>query len=81
MLARLTNSRHQRLGSRMPAKLTPRENEILQMLASGIRTNTIAKHLYISPATVKNHIKHILIKFDAHSRYEAIQRAERAGLI
>ena len=65
----------------MPAKLTPRENEILQMLASGIRTNTIAKHLYISPATVKNHIKHILIKFDAHSRYEAIQRAERAGLI
>ena|SRR5438046_552990 len=69
-----------RTGS-LNAKLTPRENEILQMLASGIRTNTIAKHLYISPATVKNHIKHILIKFDAHSRYEAIQRAERAGLI
>ena len=61
--------------------LTDREKEILRLLAEGTNTNTIAETLHISPATANNHIRHILIKLDAHTRLEAIRRAERARLI
>ena len=61
--------------------LTNREKEILRLLAAGTNTNTIAEQLHISPATANNHIRHILTKLDAHTRLEAIRRAERAGLI
>ena len=61
--------------------LTTRETEILRLLAAGTRTNVIAEQLHISTATVNNHIRHILNKFDAHTRLEAIRRAERAGLV
>ena len=62
-------------------KLTPRENEILTMLADGVKTEAIAEQLCISRSTVRNHIKHILAKLNAHNRFEALHRAERAGLI
>ncbi|RMG50565.1 MAG: DNA-binding response regulator [Acidobacteria bacterium] len=44
-------------------------------------TADIADRLCISRTTVNNHIQHILRKLNAHSRLEAIRRAERAGLI
>ena len=62
-------------------RLTSREVEVLKRLAKGDSTRAIANQLNISSATVKNHIKHILTKFDAHTRLEAIRHAELVGLI
>lgn len=62
-------------------RLTAREVEVLKSLAKGYGTRAIANQLHISSATVSNHIKHILTKFDAHTRLEAIRRAERVGVI
>jgi PAS domain S-box-containing protein len=61
--------------------LTSREIEVLKKLARGNSTRTIANQLNISSATVNNHVKHILTKFDAHTRLEAIRYAESAGVI
>jgi DNA-binding NarL/FixJ family response regulator len=61
--------------------LSPREIEVLGLLAAGGTTKSIADQLYVSHTTVSNHIQHILHKLDAHSRLEAIRRAEHAGLI
>lgn len=61
--------------------LTSREIEVLKSLAKGKSTKAIANQLNISSATVNNHIKHILTKFDAHTRLEAIRHAEKAGVI
>lgn len=63
------------------AELSAREMEILQLLAKGGTTARIAGQLHISRTTVNNHIQHILHKLNAHSRLEAIRRAEHAGLI
>ncbi len=69
-----------RTGSTNP-KLSPREIEILQMLASGTKTNAVAEELSISRSTVRNHIRNIFTKLDVHTRLEAIRCAENAGLI
>ena len=61
--------------------LTRRELEVLKSLAKGHTTRAIANELNISSATVKNHIKHLLTKFGAHTRLEVIRRAETAGII
>jgi DNA-binding NarL/FixJ family response regulator len=63
------------------AELTDREIEILRCLARGETTAHVASQLSISRATVNNHVQHILRKLDAHTRLEAIRRAERAGLL
>lgn len=52
--------------------LTPRENEVLQHLASGAATKAIADRLCISPLTVRNHIRSVLEKLGVHSRLEAV---------
>jgi DNA-binding NarL/FixJ family response regulator len=62
-------------------KLTARETEILQLLARGNNTKAIAEALSISGKTTSNHISKILVKLDAHTRLEAVQRAQRAGFI
>ncbi|MBI3650899.1 MAG: PAS domain-containing protein [Acidobacteria bacterium] len=61
--------------------LTNREIEILRLLAKGITTVRIAHQLHVSRTTINNHVQHILRKLDAHSRLEAIRRAEHAGLL
>jgi len=61
--------------------LTKREFEILQCLAKGETTRKIAEKLFISRATTNNHVQHIIKKLGAHSRLEAVRRAEQAGLI
>lgn len=63
------------------AELTSREKEILTLLAAGSKTAAIAEKLFISRATANNHIQHILKKLGAHTRLEAIRRAEQAGLL
>lgn len=70
--------------TRSPARdvaLTDRELEILRLLGRGGTTSSIAGQLHISRTTVNNHVQHILRKLDAHTRLEAIRRAEHAGLI
>lgn len=70
--------------TRTPAretKLTDRELEVIKLLAKGNTTNTIAEKLFISRTTVNNHVQHILKKLNAHTRLEAIRRAEHAGLL
>jgi len=62
-------------------RLTSREVEVLKNLAKGHSTRAIANQLNISSATVNNHIKHILTKFDVHTRLEAIRHAESVGVI
>lgn len=66
---------------RNSATLTARETEILRILATGSSSQSIARQLHISQATVTNHIKHILAKLNVHSRLEAIRHAERLRLI
>ena len=61
--------------------LTPREREVLRQLARGGTTTRISKELSISRATVNNHVQHILFKLGAHSRMEAVRRAESAGIL
>lgn len=63
------------------AYLSPREKEVLGLLAAGGSTKSISESLFLSRTTVNNHIQHILHKLDAHTRLEAIRRAERAGVI
>lgn len=57
--------------------LTPREREVLDLLAEGLDGPAIAGRLFVSPATVRNHIQHILTKLGVHSRVEAIARVLR----
>ena len=61
--------------------LTPRELEVLQLLAEGLANKAIALQLSISEHTVKYHVNAILGKLDAQSRTEAVVRATRLGLI
>jgi two-component system nitrate/nitrite response regulator NarL len=64
-----------------PGELTPREREVLQLLAEGLPNKTIASHLNISEHTVKFHVNAIMAKLGAQSRTDAVMRATRAGLI
>lgn len=61
--------------------LTPRELEVLQLLAEGLPNKVIARQLDISDHTVKFHVNTILSKLSAQSRTEAVVRATRLGLI
>lgn len=61
--------------------LTGRELEILRLVHEGGTSVTIGEKLFISPSTVDNHLRHILRKLNAHSRLEAVLRAERSGLL
>jgi DNA-binding NarL/FixJ family response regulator len=61
--------------------LTPREREILGLLAQGLTQNEIADRLVISPKTVATHIQRILGKLDVRSRAEAVSRAYKLGLV
>jgi len=62
-------------------ELTPRESEVLQLLADGLTNRAIAQELGISEHTVKFHVNAILGKLAAQSRTEAVVRASRLGLI
>jgi len=61
--------------------LTPRELEVLQLLAEGIQQPEIARRLVISPKTVGTHIERILSKLGVHSRAEAVALAYRRQLV
>jgi two-component system NarL family response regulator len=62
-------------------KLTEREMEVLKLVARGMNNRDIAKELFISENTVKNHVRNILEKLQIHSRMEAVMIAVREKLI
>jgi DNA-binding NarL/FixJ family response regulator len=64
-----------------PAGLTPREADVLGLLAAGLRNQEIAARLIVSPRTVDHHVSAILRKLNADNRGEAIAVAVRLGLV
>jgi DNA-binding NarL/FixJ family response regulator len=64
-----------------PPKLTDREMQVLKLVAKGMNNRDIAKELFISENTVKNHVRNILEKLQIHSRMEAVMIAVREKLI
>jgi DNA-binding NarL/FixJ family response regulator len=69
-----------RAESTVPA-LTPREAEVLRLIAEGLPNKTIGAMLHISEHTVKFHVNALLTKLNAQSRTDAVVRATRAGLL
>ena len=61
--------------------LTEREREVLDLIASGSTNREIAQRLYLSPHTVKEHTSVLYRKLRARNRAEAVQRAQRIGLL
>src|SRR5437588_1103429 len=63
------------------AQLTPREMQVLKLVAQGLNNRDIAEQLFISENTVKNHIRNILDKLHLHSRMEAVVYAVKEKLL
>jgi DNA-binding NarL/FixJ family response regulator len=61
-------------------ELTPREREILELLARGLANSAIAEKLVLSPKTIRNQVSNIFSKLQVASRSEAIIKARDAGL-
>ena len=65
----------------LPDKLSPRELEVLELLAENVKTGDIAKRLSISIRTVRTHIQHLMYKLRVHKRHDAILAGKRLNLI
>ena len=61
--------------------ITPREHEILELIAAGLSNREIAEKLFVSENTVKTHSSRLFDKLNAKRRTQAVQRAKEAGLI
>ncbi|NUO01017.1 MAG: response regulator transcription factor [Saprospiraceae bacterium] len=61
--------------------ISPREYEVLQLMAAGLSNQEIADRLFISLNTVKTHISSLYLKLDAQRRTQAIQKAKEHGLL
>ena len=61
--------------------LSEREREVLELIAAGSTNREIAERLYLSPHTVKEHTSAVYRKLNARNRAEAVQRAQRIGLL
>jgi DNA-binding NarL/FixJ family response regulator len=70
-----------RLASELEQELSPRELEVLQLVARGLDNSEIAEELSISPRTAKNHVSSILSKLEVPNRIQAATYAVRAGLV
>ena len=62
-------------------ELTPRQLEVLLLLSGGASTTQIARELFLSKTTVRNHIAHLLATLGVHSRLAAVAKARREGLV
>jgi two-component system response regulator DesR len=61
--------------------LSEREREVLDLIAAGSTNREIAEQLFLSPHTVKEHTSTVYRKLQARNRAEAVQRAQRVGLL
>jgi DNA-binding NarL/FixJ family response regulator len=66
----------------LPAPLlTEREREVLDLIGAGSTNREIAQRLFLSPHTVKEHTSAVYRKLSARNRAEAVQKAQRMGLL
>jgi PAS domain S-box-containing protein len=61
--------------------LTPRQLEVLQLLSEGKSVKEIGKELYLSEATVRNHVRSLLQALGAHSQLEVLAKAREMGIL
>jgi len=64
-----------------PERLTPRQYEVLQLVAGGATTDEIAALLQLSRETVRNHVQAVLRRLNAKNRLEAVAIARRDALV
>ncbi len=82
LLRYLRHRRHQESTERQRAnRLTPRQIEILQLMADGVPVQDIAKQLNMSPYTLRTHVQNILTRLGVHTKLEALAVAIRHGKI
>ena len=62
-------------------QLTPREDEVLKLVAEGLSNSEIGRELVLSEATIKTHVSHVLNKLDARDRVQAVIMAYEAGIV
>jgi DNA-binding NarL/FixJ family response regulator len=66
---------------RLLAEFTPRELDVLHLLAEGLDTVVMSQRLGIAPHTVEWHVRHVIEKLQVHSKLQAVISASRQGLI
>jgi LuxR family maltose regulon positive regulatory protein len=62
-------------------ELSEAELRVIRYLPSNLKAPEIAAELFVSPNTVRTHLRHIYSKLDVHSRSEAVERARELGLV